>query len=346
MSEQIEPLDVTIDKLTLLADLKASHDTFYKVITECGFELQDYKSKKYGYTYVYVHKEDAGYIEIAAEKIPYTATDLIRRKNRIFGALMTIKDGGPNHTGLSVRELNDKLEEIQDLLSKVDERGHISRLKDIRYELNPKYFVYTEGARQTFDKVLSMLEKKTISISSIHIAIDYYVEIDSLKISDTKSRKEVHYKGENKKTETIYVASRSSRSHLCIYDKKNENRENDSIDQYPTCDYVTRFEARLKNNYARDFITSDFNPFKGLKVSLNPLKDLMNNKDLTLNDKGVLFLLMQEPSVLHTMSPSTKKRYVRKLNELVTVSLDVEEDYRNKKDSLIDGLASLVNVSE
>lgn len=346
MTTKIEPVGATIDKLTLLCDLKVNYDEFYKKLEKLGFELQDYKSRKYGYTYVYIHSENAGYIEMAAEKIPYDAVELQRRRNRIWGYLMDINKGEANRSGMTIEELHEKLEDIQELLSQMDERGHIRRLKDVRYEFNPKYLSVGEETKSIYREVVSMLNLDTIGLSSIHIALDYNININSLVITDTRSRKENRFYGVDKFLETMYLGKRASRNHLCIYDKKKENDDNESMDQYPDLEHVVRFEARLKNNYAKDFITTDFNPFKGVKVAINSLKAVTSNQDWKIKDRAMIFYLLSNPEEIHSMPPTTKKRWVERINELVELSLDVVEDYEQKKDSLVDELGSLLNLSK
>lgn len=344
MTNRIQPVGVTIDKLTLLSDLKVHHDDFYKRLESLGFVLQDYQSKKYGYSFVYHHNENGGLIEIAKQKIDYDVQYLERQKFKIWGAIMDIQKGGLNRTGMTLQELNEKLESIQEILNQVDERGHLRRLKDIRYELNPKYFAYFSSAAEAFREVVSMLDIKTLSISGIHIAMDYNVKINDLRITDLKSRKENIFKGEDKSIETIYIGKRSSRNHVVIYDKKKENEDNDTIDQYPEFKDITRFEARLKNDYARKFLTSDFNPFEGINVEIGSWK--FGNGDLTINEEAMLFYLLHFPEKLNNLPERTRKRWRKKLSQMVETSINPADDYRNKKSSLVKELENLLLLSE
>ena len=48
------------------------------------------------------------------------------------------------------------------------------------------------------------------------------------------------------KNESIYFGKRGSQLHLLAYNKKAENDEQGTIDQYPDVEHVTRIEARIK----------------------------------------------------------------------------------------------------
>lgn len=342
---RVQPVGVTIDKLTVLADLEIHHDEFYKRIEALGFELQEYKSKKYGYSYVYIHKEHGGFIELARQYHGIDVEDVKKRIKHYWTAIKRIKQGEPNTTGMTLTELNTKLEHYQELVGQVDERGKIKRLKDVRYELNPKYFDYSVLAKQAFDEVISMLKGDTLSLSSIHIAIDYNININSIVITDVKSRKENVFKSEDKRLETMYVGKRASRNHLCIYDKKTENEDNESIDQYPEFDNITRFEARLKNNYAKDFFKSDFNPFEGLIVSDDFESALLSDETLTDNEIGKLLLYFRHPHRLQALPETTRKRYQKKMKSVGGLGISVPEDFKDKKNSLIAELENWFNTS-
>ncbi len=340
MAERVKPVGVTIDKLTVLADLEVDYDDFYKQIESLGFELQDYQSKKYGYSFVYKHNDNGGYIEIARQKVDYDVKDLERRRDQLWGLIISIKKGDVSEAGETLDELNERLEGILEILSEVDERGHLKRLKDVRYELNPKYFDYTKTAEASFFKVMSMLKMDTLRISSIHIAIDYPIALNSITIKDIKSRKEVIYKGTNKKVQTMYFGGKASRSHLAIYDKKNENVENESIDQYPDYQEITRFEARLRNNYAREFFTSDFNPFEGLIISQDFMEAVNADPDLNENEAAKLMMYFNFPERLHSKSPATRYRFRNLMKKFRSLTINVTEDYAEEKNSLVRELES------
>ncbi|MGR5911333.1 replication initiation factor domain-containing protein [Bacillus cereus] len=64
----------------------------------------------------------------------------------------------------------------------------------------------------------------------------------------------------------MYIGKRGSDNHLCIYNKKRENEENETLDQYPDVEHVTRFEARLRKKKAKEWIDSEYNPFDSIIV--------------------------------------------------------------------------------
>lgn len=342
MYDKVQPVGVNIDKLTILADLEADHDVFYDKIMKLGFEMQDYQSSKYGYSYVFIHKEFGGYIEMARQKIDHDVEELERQANQLWGKLKLIAMGEPNNTGLTKEELNEKLSGIKEQLAQVDERGHLKRLKDVRYELNPKYFKYIDDLRDTYDEIISMLDFPTMSISSIHLAFDYNVPLTKLDIVDFASRKEVRYLNQQKEVETIYLASRSSRNQICIYDKKRENEENKSVDQYPDLDVITRFESRLKGEYAKKFAESNYNPFSGIKVSDDLDQAILMVDDITTTERAKLLMYVNYPHTLKGESESTRRRYNKKIESLETTTLDIVKDFEDKKSPLVAELEDLL----
>ncbi|MDA2147049.1 hypothetical protein PDM91_26850, partial [Bacillus cereus group sp. Bc248] len=217
-------LDATIDKLTIVADVRIHRDEFIEQIKLLGFEEQEYKSTNYGYSYVFLH-EHAGRIELAQGKKRVDAQELLKKKIQLLEQIKQAKLGQAYDNGLSIQEMEQILENVQEQLSQCDERGYLDRLKDVRYEFNPKFYEYVEGVKEISQGVIYLLEMKTHKVSQIHIALDYHVNIADLSIVDMKSRKETIIKGRDKKLETMYLGSRSGRSHLCIYDKKQENQD-------------------------------------------------------------------------------------------------------------------------
>ncbi|PAD98097.1 replication initiation factor domain-containing protein, partial [Terribacillus saccharophilus] len=256
--------------------------------------------------------------------------------------LKVLRETGVNTDpqGRAISELNEVLEGINETLDQVDERGAIKRLKDIRYEFNPKYFDYSLAAESIFRKVMTCVSLETLSLSSIHIALDYSVDINSLQITDVKSRKENIFRGTNKRVETIYFGKRASRNHIIIYDKKLENENNDSIDQYPDEKNVTRFEARLKNNYARDFLTGEFNPFEGIIISDDFEGSVLADDSLTDSQAGKILLYFRHPDRLHRTSSATKKRFQAMMKSYAGLHLNVAGDYIEQKNSLVGELES------
>lgn len=344
MAKKIKPIGVSIDKLTLLSDIKIHHDDFCERISKMGFELQTYKSKQFGYDTVYVHSGDLGYITFAQSKFDFEIADLERRVTHLWRVIQDIRAGGTNPTGESLAELTKRFNGYQATLSEIDERGIKHRLKDIRYELNPKYFDYIDGAEEIFVELLLMLEVEK-SISNIHVALDYPVDINTLDILDTKVRKENSFKGVKKNIETIYYGSRASRCHLCIYDKKMENQDNNSIDQYPKEKYVTRFEARLKNNYAKNFLEDEFNPFFGLVVSDDFEEAVAADMELTDSDAGKMLLYFKNPKRLLDSKDTTRKKYQKMIRDYDKLSVvDVVKDYQKEKSSLVRQLENWFNV--
>ncbi|MDG1651746.1 hypothetical protein P7D08_26655, partial [Bacillus pacificus] len=197
-------LDATIDKLTVLADIRIHKDEFVEQIKLLGFEEQERKSTNYGYSYVFMH-EDAGRIELAQDRRRVDAQELLGQKLKLLEQIKQAKAGQAHDTGLPIEDMERRLESIQEQLSQCDERGYLDRLKDVRYEFNPKYYEYIEGVTEISQGVLSLLDMKSHKLSQIHIALDYHVKIADLSIVDMKSRKETTIKGRDKRLETLYL---------------------------------------------------------------------------------------------------------------------------------------------
>lgn len=335
-------LDATIDKLTVLADIAIHKDDFIEKLPSLGFEMQEYKSNNYGYSLVFMH-EHAGRIEIAEQRKRVDAVDLTKKRNRLIEDIKRAKKGQAHENALSIQDMEEILEGIQEQLDQCDERGYLDRLKDVRYEFNPKYYEYFEGVREASQGALSMLDKQSQKISQIHLAFDYHVQISDLSIIDVKSRKETIIKGRTKKLETMYLGTRSGRNHVAIYDKKQENKDKGTIDQYEGLSKVTRFEARLRNDYARDFKISNFNPFEGLLVHhLETLKEIENDDSMKWDDKARLKYILENPNTLFEMPKATRHRWREKLDSLTRIDINPIEDFEQKKGSLVGKLESII----
>lgn len=338
-------LDASIDKLTVLADIAIHKDAFTEKVQSLGFELQEYKSNNYGYSYVFMH-EYAGRIEIAEQRKRVDAQELSRKQNKLIEDIKRAKKGQAHENALSVQDMEEILENIQDQLAQCDERGYLDRLKDVRYEFNPKYYEYFKGVREASQGVISMLDMKSHKVSQIHLAFDYHVHISDLSMVDVKSRKETIIKGKDKKLETMYLGSRSGRNHVCIYDKKQENKDKGTIDQYEGLSKVTRFEARLRNDYARDFKKTAFNPFEGLFVyQLETIKEIENNESMRFEDKATILYLLKNPDELGKMDKQKRYRWKKKLDSLCRVDIEPNKDFEQKKYSLVGKLESILSVN-
>lgn len=335
-------LDATIDKLTVLGDIAIHKDDFIEKLPSLGFEMQEYKSNNYGYSLVFMH-EHAGRIEIAEQRKRVDAVDLTRKRLKLIEDIKRAKNGQAHENALSIEEMESILENIQEQLDQCDERGYLDRLKDVRYEFNPKYYEYFEGVREASQGALSMLDKQSQRISQIHLAFDYHVQISDLSIIDVKSRKETIIKGRTKKLETMYLGTRSGRNHVAIYDKKQENRDKGTIDQYEGLSKVTRFEARLRNDYARHFKEVDFNPFEGLLVyHLETIEQIENDESMKWDEKAKLMYLLKNPSALNEMGKNVKPIWKKKLATLTRIDINPIEDFGQKKYSLVGKLESII----
>mgnify|MGYP001044646521 CR=1 FL=1 len=349
-------LDSTIDKLTLTANFKDGIETrdFIEIVTSSRmpYRLQGYFSRNFGYREV-IRSEgiDAGYIELKEDTSTFLVPDKVRilkRKREIEEQILFIHEGKTSQVFdlPSLEELYSSLDTIAEQLETLDEEGnlpdnkktHRSILKDIRFEFNPKHMKYNKIANDAIMKVLELV--KDIDITGIHIALDYEINISDLKIQDLSSKKKNISLGRDNALETMYIGKRGSDNQLCIYNKKAENKENDSIDQYPDVEHVTRFEARLRKEKAKEWINSQYNPFDSVIIA-----DLerLDEKELKLNDRIILEAIMQdnEGRYFGMMDKQQKRTWRNKIKTVMPKKIDIAEDYTNKKALLIGQLTEL-----
>ncbi|HHT7132241.1 MULTISPECIES: replication initiation factor domain-containing protein [Bacillus cereus group] len=212
-------------------------------------------------------------------------------------------------------------------------------LKHVRFEFNPKHMAYNRVVDESIRLVLGLLEN--VEVTGIHIACDYPVKISNLKIKDLSSKSECIFLDRDKSLGTMYVGRRGSDNHLCIYDKKQENRENDTLDQYPDVEHVTRFEARLRKKKAREWIESNYNPFDSIIVG-----DLVNldDSEIKLGDRIILEAIMNDyhGRYFGMMDRFQRNTWRKKLNQCVPKMFDVAGDYEKKKVLLTGQLAELL----
>ncbi|MDF9633632.1 replication initiation factor domain-containing protein [Bacillus cereus] len=212
-------------------------------------------------------------------------------------------------------------------------------LKDVRFEFNPKHMAYNRVVDEAIRLVLGLLEN--IEVTGIHIACDYPVKIADLKIKDLSSKSECIYLDRDKKIETMYIGKRGSDNHLCIYNKKRENEENETLDQYPDVEHVTRFEARLRKKKAKEWIDSEYNPFDSIIVG--DLEKVDNSK-IKVNDRIVLEAIMNDyhGRYFGMMDKDQKSNWRKKIKQHVPKFFDVAGDYEKKKVLLTGELAELM----
>lgn len=346
-NKRLKPLNVAFDKITVLGDLKQdTHlERFKEYLEEKGFKKQEYDSANYGYKEIY-KSEIFGYIEIA-EALNKSETDhnrLNRNLSLIKRNKQHIRDHGASEHIPSLAELNSAQEETLELLKKCDERGFLKRMKDIRFEYNPKYAKYgadKENVAEIQKEILSMLTNK--HCTQVHIAMDYHKAIQKLLFMDKKARTECIFRDRSKRNETLYLGDRSSREYLCFYDKKGEVKAEGTLDQYPDLDKVARFEARLKGTKIDEFTENGLNPFKDIKVynySGHDLQELDPEQEALAI--GFIFKLRKGVDPLAGMTRRKKEKYKELLDTIIKTSLTLEKDYEKEKSRLAGELIELL----
>jgi len=179
----------------------------------------------------------------------------------------------------------------------------------------------------------------------VDIAIDYAYKLSTLMILDKKRRKEYIVKGVDKRLETMYVGVRSSNMQLCIYDKKQENSDKGTLDQYQDVEDVARFEARLKGaKMIEKFMNDDsIDPFEALLV-LGYRNTLQ--QELDYEEEAVLEKMLRDiKRGLNPFERMTKRKKVtnRKiLEDAVQEKLHVSKDYKEKRRFLVGQLENVL----
>ena len=348
--ERIKPLNVAFDKLTVLGDLKKGvHiDRFMEWLEGKGFAKQDYESRNYGYKEIFKH-DVYGYIELS-DKVNGKETDntrLNRSLARIKRERELIQQHGPMEHMPTMDELNSAMDETLELLKQCDERGFLKRMKDIRFEYNPKYANYGEekdDVSQIQTEIIGMMENK--HCTQIHIAMDYHKAIQDLLFLDKKARTECNFRDKSKRNETLYLGDRSSREYLCFYDKKAEIRAKGTLDQYPELDKVARFEARLKGSKVDDLVMGNLNPFEGIgsyNYKGHDFSELDEEQELIAI--GILFKLKKGIDPFANMTKYKKNKYRKMIDGLLKSTIHLSNDFKKEKSRLAEQLISIVNDS-
>jgi len=343
-----KPIGVAIDKITVLGNVKDLFE-FEHVLQDVGFELQDYESKNFGYRKVYKH-QIAGYIEVKDDRL-YSEPDINRLRRReleLYRLIEQVQEGKATENMPSLGELNSSLEDVQALIKQCDGQGYLKKVerKDIRYEYNPKYELYRVDIGDIQHRILETLYNK--HCTRVDVAIDYAYKLSTLMIVDKKKRKECIYLGVNKRLETVYIGARSSDMQLCVYDKKQENKDKGTIDQYPSEEHVARFEVRLKGAKALERFMNDeeMNPFSDLFILGYRTK---LKEDLKYTERKVIQGILEDVRRgLNPFSEMTRReneKYKKLLEETVKEKLDVKKDYKEKRRFLVGQLENVLKDS-
>lgn len=352
-------LDATIDKITLVADFNdgIKREDFIRLVTsgEMLYNLQTYYSRNFGYKDVIKCEGiDGGYIELSEDSSAFTSPDkvkLIRRRNEIQEKIEFIREGKTSQVFdlPSLEELYSSLDIIAEQMESLDEEGNLPDksgkkkrkrvvLKDVRFEFNPKHMKYNKVSERMIKTVIALL--KDIEVTSIHLALDYATPISALKITDFSSKTENITLSRNKEIETKYIGKRGSDNQICIYNKKAENAENGSIDQYPDVEHVTRFEARLRKDKARQW-AERYNPFDSLLIA-----DLENidGTEMKPIDRIVIEAILNDNEGRYwgTLDKQQKRTWRNKIKKSVSKKIDIADDYTKKKALLVQELTQLI----
>lgn len=347
-TSRLKPLRVAIDKIVILGDLKdqAHTEKFTEWIQEVGFEKAERTSSNYGYKDVYHHKE-YGYIEFS-DKVNSTKTDHQRITDEIQRCerqMQMIAEHGAMDFLPSMTELLERRASFTESLEQCDERGFLKRLKDVRYEYNPKYSEYGEEADQVQqiqkEVVLNLFHKK---ISNLHIAMDYAIEMSELYILDKKARSETINVGKDKQIKTKYIGVRASKENFCFYDKKQECRDKGTIDQYPDEEHVTRFELRIRGHKVDDIIQNGYDPFKDIRVIAYRGQNLerLDGEDRLLA-KGMLLEMKQGKDPFSGMTKYKRNKYRELFDSLFKVKIDLGDDFKTERSRLAKETDDLMN---
>lgn len=340
-------LNMAYDKLTILGDLRTDlHiDRFEEMLIQFGFEKAAYTSRNFGYKDIF-HHEEFGYIEFG-DKTRYVEPDKVRLERnllRIYREIELIREGKDNGTLPPLEVLNSAKDETLGLMGQCDERGFLKRLRDIRFEFNPKYGKYGDNKKEVDHiqhYIPSLLVNKKVSM--IHIAADYAKPMSTMMFIDTKRRGECIFRNDSKKNESIYFGKRGSQLYMLAYDKKAENDAQGTIDQYPDIEHVTRFEARIKGARIDEVFEGNCNPYEGLKAFnfMNPNNTALTGMDLIIAT-GIQTLIKQRIDPMAGLTKHLKKKYREMIESLYRSVVVVEKDFEKEKSRLASELNRLL----
>ncbi|WHY34219.1 hypothetical protein QNH44_24980 [Cytobacillus firmus] len=205
---------------------------------------------------------------------------------------------------------------------KTNDKKRFKDVRDFKMEFNPKRLNHEERTYLK-DKILPLL--KRVGFTRIDFAFDIETDISNYIYFEGKSPKKVaKYIGKNGKLETMYIGSRESDWHACIYNKKKEKmkellKEQKSKENGKGKEYVAdltdwerkqlhkrihwwRIEIRVRREKADPEISK-----KDLFQSLH-LVEPSYIKTQSIQDQSLIYFLTNFPDKIEQMNYNPKKR--------------------------------------
>lgn|SRR5690606_19603314 len=203
---------------------------------------------------------------------------------------------------------------------KTNDKKRFKSVRDFKLEFNPKRITFNEDSYLK-EKILPLL--RNVGFTRLDFAFDVEADLADYIYFDGNSPKKVgKYIGKNGKLETMYIGSKESEWHVCIYDKKKEKmkelskeeralakgKEYDADltdwerEQLQKRKHWWRIEVRVRREKADPEITKD-----ELFQSLHIVKPCFSNVE-SIQDQALIFFLNHFPEKIEEMNYRPKKR--------------------------------------
>ncbi|MGG1397629.1 hypothetical protein ABE288_07315 [Bacillus salipaludis] len=200
-----------------------------------------------------------------------------------------------------------------------DKRIHKS-VRDFKLEFNPKR-LNSQEELYLKDEILPLL--RHVGFTRLDFAFDIEEDLSSYIYFDSKSPKKIgKYIGKNGKLETLYIGSKESEWHVCIYNKKQEKMKELRKEEKAKengIDYIAdltdwereqllkrthwwRVEIRVRRDKA-DAEISEEEMFQSFHL-VKPCFEISNR----IQEQALIFFLTIFPEKIQQMNYRTKKR--------------------------------------
>jgi hypothetical protein len=227
-------------------------------------------------------------------------------------------------TPISIRK-GDKTPEIEGYIFdkiwfKTNDKMKFKNVRDFKLEFNPKRISSDEDIYMK-ENILPLL--KNVGFTRLDFAFDVEEDLaDYVYFAGNSPKKIGKYIGKNGKLETMYIGSKESEWHVCIYDKKKEkmkelSKEERALENGKEYDadltdwereqllkrkHWWRIEIRVRREKADPEITED-----DLFQSLHIVKPCFSNEE-SIQDQALIFFLNSFPEKIEEMNYRPKKR--------------------------------------
>ncbi|MCI2253591.1 replication initiation factor domain-containing protein [Domibacillus sp. PGB-M46] len=222
------------------------------------------------------------------------------------------------HKGANTSEIEGYL--FQKIWFKTNDRKRNKDIRDFKMEFNPKRLTEDENVYLKWS-VLPLLRQ--CGFTRLDFAFDVEEDLSNYIFFDSKNPKKVgKYIGKNGQLESLYIGSRESEWHVCIYDKKKEKqKELKKEERYENegKDYVAdltnwerkqlqirkhwwRIEIRVKRSKSKE-VLSEHEMFQSLHI-IKPNFSTAKR----VQDQAMIYFLTNFPEKIQHLESRSKKR--------------------------------------